>query len=229
MRSAFPSGVVDYYSANSYVNSQVTSTRCGSYAELYDEAKACAVRRRAEMNEYRYQQMLVTLSPLVSEKVIQMSDFCGFDVAWVKKPVKGNPAAAPSKAQPLPLTSAPAPFAIVDITDLPSQPAQVTPPARLSPPAQFTTTDLPPRPVLPPPAQFAPLAGLAPPALLPLPAQLAPRAELAPATIQPKLARPSIQTRLTDLVKATAPVVGTTPLAAVPIEPGTVTGGENAE
>ena len=148
--------------------------------------------------------MLVSLSPLTSEKVVKMSDMCGFDPAWVKKPTKTQtPNAAPSKAQPLPLTSAPVPLTIEDITDLPSQPDGKAPP-----------------PI--PSAVFAPL-------VLEPTAQLPPPAVLAAAGILPgsrPLQRTSIQTRLIDLVKVTVPGVAA-PLAPVPSEPGT--SGVNAE
>ena len=114
-----------------YDMDKVASTRCKTYHELYVRFKKSAERRQREMSDCQYSKMLLSLQPVHPEKVQRLADECGFDEAWLKKPVKVK--ATKPKKEPLALTDGQPPPAMQHMVlndghcELPAAPSKAPP------------------------------------------------------------------------------------------------------
>ena len=67
-------------------NQSISSTRCTHYCELIDKLCSQATRRQEQLSQNRYQQLILSLTPLTVEKVNHAAAHLGFCDSWLRKP-----------------------------------------------------------------------------------------------------------------------------------------------
>ena len=90
-------------------NQSISSTRCTYYSELMDKLCSQAIRRQEQLSQNRYQQLILSLTPLTVEKVNHAAEHLGFCDSWFRKP-KPVPKAKANAQLALPAPGPPTPI-----------------------------------------------------------------------------------------------------------------------
>ena len=188
-------------------NQSISSTRCIHYCELIDKLCSQATRRQEQLSQNRYQQLILSLTPLTVEKVNHAAAHLGFCDSWLRKPKPvpkgkanaqlalpppGPPTPALANGDP-PTPNRPTVAALLKATPTAndfSAPSMVLPPiALVAPPAISTASEAvaPPFALVAPPVMSAASEAVAPVTAPPRPfaASTSPSEEIAPITPTP--------------------------------------------
>ena len=168
-------------------NQSISSTRCIHYCELMDKLCSQATRRQEQLSQHRYQQLILSLTPLTVAKVNHAAEHLGFCDSWLTKPKPvpkgkanarqlallppGPPTPTPALANgdPHPTPNRPTVARMLKSTPSAndfSAPSMVLPPiAPVAPPAISTASEAVAPPLAPdvaPPAMFTASAAVSP-------------------------------------------------------------------